>query len=155
MILSLSVVTMHKPCSSLEQNMDFVVFLKSKLLELEKFGYDFTIDGSPGEALFSYIVRSKLYPPFLKELSRKSDRNYPSMNEITGLASSLYKLLKPGEPSTPQPNKIVNVKATSEKLTFSKPIIVTPLSEKPIYEQKPNSDCKFCSLTNPFIVKNM
>ena len=45
----------------------------------------------------SHIIRSKLFSPFLQELSRKIDNNYPTLNSVIDNANSIFKLLRPRE----------------------------------------------------------
>ena len=95
----------HKPCSSLEENTDFVTFVKSRLAELAKLGIDLTSANSAGTFLISNIVRNKLFNPFLKELCRKLSFNYPTIAEILENAVSVTKLIRPREikPSSDKP----------------------------------------------------
>ena len=83
--------------SSLNETMIFVSHLKSKLFELQKFDLNFLMESSAGEILLSNIVRSKLFTPFLKELCRKVQNNYPSVKVILDNATSIQKLVMPRE----------------------------------------------------------
>lgn len=84
--------------NSLEENMNFVTFLKSKLNELKKFNLDYISNAdAAGQILMGNIVRGKLFSPFLREMMRKVDTSYPSVYQILDYSTEIYKLIKPIE----------------------------------------------------------
>ena len=105
-------------CRSLEDTMKFTTHLKCKLTELQKFNINLLLENSTGNILLFNIVRNKLYDDFLKEICRKTNDNYLSINIILDNATSIYELLNPTE-QTYKVTPALNRKApTSVKGTF-------------------------------------
>ena len=72
----------HKKCVNLAENSEFITLIKCKIQELEKFKLSFKSENDPqivAHSIVSYIIRSKLYAPFLEENIRKLHNNYPHL----------------------------------------------------------------------------
>ena len=86
----------HKKCVNLAENSEFITLIKCKIQELEKFKLSFKSENNPqivAHSMFSYIIRSKLYAPFLEENIRKLHNNYPSFDIVLANANEITKLL--------------------------------------------------------------
>ena len=71
-----------KPADSLDKANEFLVNLKSQVMELQKIKYDFLQLGTSGNELLSLIVRTKLPKNIIIEISRRSSITYPKLNHI-------------------------------------------------------------------------
>ena len=141
-------------CTSLEKNSDFLIFLKSKLTDLNHFHLNFFDEDTSGSILLATIVRNKLYEPFLREIARKVNSNYPQVRTIMDHMSSVTKLLKPVAKESQAPRAVQDIKL-STGLASTHPSNATAarnggalLPPKPSYVKGDAKGCKFCFLTN-------
>ena len=155
-----------KICQTLKENMELVSTLKCKLQELEKLKFPIEDDGKFGVHLASCLIRSKLYPPFLEEVIRKTSCSYPSLFLVCLHANDIFKLLLPKETFSAVVKNVPNFK---EK--FSKPFhsgekqlsrdtravsrpsadrkqIPAPTMAVQAAPPEPKRGCRFCSREN-------
>ena len=149
--LTISELINCKPCSCLESNMNFLTFLKGKLAELERFDVDVFDDGT-GELLIGNIVRGKMYSVFLQELCRKTNSNYPNIENILDHSVSVYKLLKPSESNTSVSNQRTFVSSSNSQQSARNRHSFGSKTENKgqmqAAQSKTGGGCKLCSMLN-------
>ena len=136
---TLSEIINYKKCYCLESSMELLTFLKTKIAEIAKVGIKFS-PKCAGDILLSNIVRSKLYKTFLQEISRKTGKNYPSLNEIMEHSANVYKLLKPSEASSSNSTGSKVFRNSTKNIDTKNP---DRTNSKSSY-----GNCKLCSLNH-------
>ena len=141
-----------KPMESLDNCNDFIVKMKSQILELSKINYEFMRSGTSGNELISHIIRSKLPRNIIVEISRRSSVTYPKIQHIFEHFFEIKKVFTI--------NKVEKSQSTSSQSDGAKKISTNQIkdnsnssssrSSTPRFES--NSDtpkgCKLCRKTN-------
>ena len=147
---TLSDIINTKPFDSIEKTNDFLVRLRSQMLELQKIDYNFLLPDSTGNELISLIIRGKIPKNVLIEISRKSLVTYPKIHHIFEHFFEIRKMFsmnRNNEISKPINTSQGNYQNENKKMNVPSGSKVFTYNVKASEDVKPRA-CKFCTNTS-------
>ena len=136
-------IQLYPPINNLDETIQFITFLRFRLVDLEKFGVVFGDSG--GEAYISCDVRRKLPRFFLSELSRYIKNPYPKVKDILNHSSDIFKLFTNKNSENKKSTYERKSKAISEPSGSGTAKVIVPSHHgKPLSTSTGSKLCKFC-----------